>query len=97
MKGWTWHDLSILSPIVRPTLHSSTIDAPLNEMLMDNITASGFDFAEFTVSYDKDKVRSSILARWGTIEAFNRRVLDTVGNALDLAQVSICIFVNWVT
>ena len=95
MKGWTWHDLSLLSHIVRPTLHSSTVDAPLNEMLLDNITASGFEFADFTVPEDRDKVRSSIIGRWGTVEAFNRRVLGTVGNALDLSQVSM--YVHWAT
>eukprot|EP01036_Dinobryon_divergens_P037256 gene37256-48705_t len=55
-------------------------------MLLDNITANGFEFAEFTVPEDRDKVRSSIIGRWGTVEAFNRRMLDTVGNALDLSQ-----------
>ena len=88
LKGWTWHNLSLLSPIVRPILHSSTIDIPLIEMLMDNIKSSGFDCAEFTVPEDRDKVNSSIIERWGTIDAFNSRVLDTVGNALDLAQVN---------
>lgn len=89
MKGWIWHDLSLLSPIIRPTLHSSTIDVPLIDMLMDNIRASGFDCAEFTVPEDKEKVQNSILGRWGTMDAFNQRVLDTVGNALDLSQVSL--------
>ena len=86
-NGWNWHDLSLLSPIFRPTLHSSTIDLALIEMLIDNITASGFDFANFSVPEDREKVRSSIIDRWGTIEKFNTRILATVGSALELAQV----------
>lgn len=87
LKGWTWHDFSLLSRIIRPTLHSSTIDIPLNEMLIDNIKASGFDFADFSVPEDRDKVRGSIMERWGSMENFNTRILDTVGTSLDLAQV----------
>ena len=95
MDGWTWHDLSLLSPIVRPTLHSSTISAPLTEMLIDNIKPHGFDFPckEFSIPEDKDIIvrRNSILDRWGAIELFNERFmyLYTIGNALDLAQVNL--------
>ncbi len=87
INGWTWHDLSLLSPIVRPTLHSSTNDAPLIEMLVDRIKEDGFDFPDFSDPEDRDTVRSSILERWTTMARFNERVLDTVGTALDLAQV----------
>lgn len=87
IQGWTWYDLSLLSPSVRPTLHSSTRDIPLNEMLIDNIRASGFDFVNFSAPEDQDKVRGSIVKRWGTIEKFNERMLATVGTALDLTQV----------
>jgi hypothetical protein len=67
-------------------LHSSTVDAPLNEMLMDNIIASGFDFAEFSVPEDRDAVRSSIVDRWGSMEDFKTRILTTIVSALDLTQ-----------
>jgi len=87
ISGWTWHDLSLLSPLVRPTLHSSTVDVPLTEMLIDSIQAHGFDVADFSVPEDRDTVLNSILVRWGSIERFNERVMDTVGSALDLAQV----------
>ena len=87
INGWTWHDLSLLSPIVRPTLHSSTVDAPLIEMLIDSIKADGFDFSEFSDPEDRDTVRSSIIERWTTVERLNERVLDTVGTSLYLAQV----------
>jgi hypothetical protein len=87
INGWTWHDLSLLSPFVRPTLHSSTDDAPLIEMLIDSIKADGFDFSEFSNPEDRDTVRSSIIERWTTVERLNERVLDTVGTSLYLAQV----------
>ena len=87
ISGWTWHDLSLLSPLVRPTLHSSTIDIPLTEMLIDSIQSHGFDVADFSIPEDRDIVLNSILERWGSIERFNERVMDTVGSALDLAQV----------
>jgi hypothetical protein len=56
-------------------------------MLIDSIQADGFDFAKFSDPEDRDTVRSSILEHWATIKRFNERVLDTVGTALDLAQV----------
>ena len=87
MNGWTWHDLSLLSILVRPTLHSSTIDLSLIEMLIDSITESGFDCANFSVPEDRERVFCSIIERWGTIDSFNKRVLATIGSALELAQV----------
>ena len=87
INGWTWHDLSLLRRIVRPTLHSSTDDASLVNMLIDRIKEDGFDFSEFSNPQDRDTVRSSIIERWTTMERFNERVLETVGTSLDLAQV----------
>ena len=58
LKGWTWYDLSQLDRTIRPTLHSSTIDFPLNEMLIENITTSGFEFVDFSVPEDRDIVRN---------------------------------------
>ena len=87
LDGLTWHDLSLLRSIVRPTLHSSTDDAPLIDLLIRRIKEDGFDIAKFSNTEDRDTVRNSILERWITMECFNERVLDTVGTSLDLAQV----------
>ena len=71
INGWTWHDLSLLRSNVRPTLHSSTDDAPLIEILIDRIKADGFNLAKFSDPQDRDTVRSSIIEHWTTIDRFN--------------------------
>ena len=89
LNGWTWHDLSLLKKDIRPTLHSSNTDTSMNNILIKEIEVYGFESTLIDISpVDKVKVQNSIIERWGTIEAFNARVLDTVGGALKLSQVS---------
>ena len=88
LNGWTWHDLSLLKKDIRPTLHSSITDTSMNNMFIEEIEVHGFDSSLIDISpVDKEKVQKSIIERWVTIEAFNARVLDTVGGALKLSQV----------
>ena len=86
-RGWVWHDLSLVIQRLRPTLHSSTIDTALIEMLTKKIKAKGFDFGIFSAPTEKDKVWNSIIDRWTTIEDFNKRVVETVVSSLELSQV----------
>ena len=91
MNGWTWHDLSLLKRDIRPTLHSSITDTSMNNMFIEEIENKGFDSTLIDISpIDKERVRISIISRWATIEAFNARVLDTIGGALKLSQVRVC-------
>ena len=70
-------------------MHSSNTDTSMNNILIKEIEVYGFESTLIDISpVDKVKVQNSIIERWGTIEAFNARVLDTVGGALKLSQVS---------
>jgi hypothetical protein len=72
-------------------LHHSADDPEADQKLSNLVKARGFecvDASETGEAEMKEFVKESIVNRWGTMKEMNKRMEDTVLNAMSLSQVT---------